>query len=156
MVKAQAEMRQAGYELLDQLGHGGFGLVYRGRPLNNTTCTPSQEVAIKFTKCSDIHIWTTLPNSQVHIPLEAAALVALESVTNVADLLGYGKITLGNDEVFTLVMEKQAGCLSIASYLRRQAPLSEDMAFFYLEQLVSTVMAIHRFGWVHGDLKPSN
>ncbi|PIK40524.1 hypothetical protein BSL78_22630 [Apostichopus japonicus] len=92
MVKAQAEMRQAGYELLDQLGHGGFGLVYRGRPLNNTICNPCQEVAIKFTKCSDIHIWTTLPNGPVQIPLEAAALVALESVTSVVDLLGYDQL----------------------------------------------------------------
>ncbi|PIK39042.1 Serine/threonine-protein kinase pim-1 [Apostichopus japonicus] len=156
MVKAQAEMRKAGYELLDQLGHGGFGLVYRGRPLNNTPYTPSQEVAIKFTKCSDIHLWTTLPNSPDQIPLEAAALVALESVTSVVDLLGYGQISLGNDDVFTLVMEKPAGCLSFDSYLRRQAPLTESMVFFFLEQLVSIVMAIHRCGWVHGDLKPSN
>ncbi|XP_071834924.1 serine/threonine-protein kinase pim-1-like [Apostichopus japonicus] len=114
------------------------------------------EVAIKFTKCSDIHLWTTLPNSPVQIPSEAAALVALESVTSVVDLLGYGKISLGNDDVFTLVMEKPAGCLSFDSYLRSQVRLSECKAFFFLQQLVSMVMAIHRCGWVHGDLKPSN
>ncbi|XP_071820983.1 serine/threonine-protein kinase unc-51-like [Apostichopus japonicus] len=156
MATAQAEMRQAGYELLDQLRHGGFDLVYSGKPLNNTTGDPNKGLPSNSPNAVILIHGPLFPKCHCTDTLEAAALLALESVTSVVDLLGYGKMSLGNDDVFCLVMEKPTGCISFASYLRRQTPLSDTLAFFFLEQLVSMVVAIHRSGWVHGDLKPSN
>ncbi|XP_071819360.1 serine/threonine-protein kinase pim-2-like [Apostichopus japonicus] len=153
MAMVKAEVRRSGYELLnDQLGRGGFGLVYNGRPLNNS----GQEVAIKLTLCDDIYSWTNLPGQNDQIPVEAAALIALESVTSVVDLLGFGEVSLGSDDVFFFVMEKPMGCISFDTYLRQHKPILPVVAFSFLKQLVSMVLAIHQCGWLHGDLKPSN
>ncbi|XP_071819801.1 serine/threonine-protein kinase pim-2-like [Apostichopus japonicus] len=153
MAMVKAEVRRSGYELLnDQLGRGGFGLAYNGRPLNNS----GQEVAIKLTLCDDIYSCTNLPGQNDQIPVEAAALNALESVTSVVDLLGFGEVSLGWDDVFFFVMEKPMGCLSFDTYLRQHKPMLPFVAFSFLKQLVSMVLAIHQCGWLHGDLKPSN
>ncbi|KAJ8028798.1 CBL-interacting serine/threonine-protein kinase 7 [Holothuria leucospilota] len=156
VAEAKQVLLRNGFELLDQIGHGSFGLVYSGRPLDGNMSSTYPEVAIKFSKSSDHTSWARSPVDGRRMPSEVEALRALKAVPSVVDVIGFGEVTLGRDECSIIIMEKPAFCLSFAKYLDRNKPLDESRALFFLRQMASMVLAIHQHGWVHTDLKPAN
>ncbi|MCC6232342.1 MAG: protein kinase [Verrucomicrobiales bacterium] len=128
------------YELLEELGRGGMGIVYRARQAGL-----EREVALKVLRLGP---WASAADRE-RFRREAVALAALRHplVVTVFDV--------GEDEGHAfLAMELVAG-RSLAE-LSDGAPLEPTRAARYLLGVAEAVGAAHEVGILHRDLKPAN
>jgi serine/threonine protein kinase/Flp pilus assembly protein TadD len=126
------------YELLEQIGEGGMGQVWRARDTNL-----DREVAIKHLHVEDD------AKSRERFRREALILSRL-SHPGVATIFDFGS-TAGTD---FLVMEYVPGG-SLASRLK-QGPLPIDQAIRYGIAIAEALQSAHQGGFLHRDLKPGN
>ncbi len=133
--------RLGGHEILELIGAGGMGTVYRARQLESGT-----EVAVKV----------MLPGAALddinrrRFVREARATMAL-SHPHVLRILG----TFEHEGLPAIVMELLRGS-SLKDYLRKQGKLGLAEAAAIFVRVVSAVGAAHALGLVHRDLKPDN
>ncbi|MBL4847375.1 MAG: serine/threonine protein kinase [Planctomycetes bacterium] len=133
------------YELLDTIGRGGCGVVYRAVDLHQ-----GGEVALK--------VHTTQPGGsgdatnrlRRRFQREAYSLSSVEH-ENLAQIRGHGS-ERGLDY---LAMELVPG-ETLEAYVEREGPLGEPALRALLERLARALSAIHARGLVHRDLKPAN
>ena len=132
----------AGYELLDELGRGGMGIVYRGRRL----AEPGGYFAIKLLAR---HALTNRKNLARFLR-EIALLRDLESpyVVKVHDS-GLERGT------HFMVMELLTGN-SIKSEIEPQLCLPATQLYRVAHDVGEALAALHRQGLVHRDVKPGN
>jgi len=128
------------YEILDQLGAGGMGEVYRARDT-----TLDRDVAIKVIP-ADL---AGDEQRRTRFTREAKALAALNH-TNIAAI--YGLEEAG--DVRFIVMELVDGESLQARLQRGPLPLAEGLAIS--RQVAAALEAAHRAGIVHRDIKPAN
>jgi len=128
------------YRLLDRIGVGAMGVVYRAQDQHL-----HREVALKLLPPS------VLPDESArrHFRTEAITLARLNH-PNVATLYGFET----DGDVDFLVMEYVAG-VTLANKLAR-GPLGESDLLEYGLQLVSALEDAHEHGVIHRDLKPAN
>jgi eukaryotic-like serine/threonine-protein kinase len=129
------------YTVLDVLGSGGMGTVYRARDE-----ALGRDVAIKLIH-EDL---LDRPRMREAFLEEARAMARLRH-HNVVTVHAFGQ----HDGRPYLVMERVAGP-SLSARCREQEPPTRDDALTILEGLCNGVQAIHETGALHGDLKPGN
>ena len=128
------------YELIELIGEGGMGAVYRARDSRL-----GREVAIKVIR-SDL---ASHPDRLARFDREARLLASLNH-PNIATVYGFELI----DNVPFLVMELIAGeTLADRSHL---GPLPVKEALTIGGQIAAAMEAAHDRGVIHRDLKPSN
>ncbi len=129
------------YEVLELLGAGGMGLVYRARHLDL-----KQDVALKFLQPALVG----RADAVERFLREARTMARLtsEHVTRVMDV---AKLDSG---VPYLVMEFLHG--TDLQTLIERGPLPLEEAVEYLLQACEAVAEAHLLGMVHRDIKPSN
>ncbi len=132
--------RIPGHELLEVLGHGGMGIVYKARHLRL-----NRSVAIKML-LTGAH---ARPESRERFLREAEAVASLRhpnivQVYDMGDQAGQPYFTMEYIEGGTLA-QQLAG-----------TPQPPRQAAAMLATLAEAVQAAHRSGIVHRDLKPSN
>jgi serine/threonine protein kinase len=134
------------YRILDKLGAGAHGVVYRARDLETR-----DEVALKFLgdgKALD-------PEYCRRIEREALAMARLRGTSAV---YVHG-LNTAQDGTLYLVMEMLAG-KDLEAYLRDAervgGKLKKPKLLELLRPVVDTLEAAHKQGIVHRDLKPSN
>jgi serine/threonine protein kinase len=129
------------YELLEEIGKGGFGRVYRARDLGL-----ERDVAIKVLNPA----LTADPAVMERFRREAqlAARARHPSIVNVYD-------TMSRAGLQWYTMELVPGA-SLAQLVQKQGPLSVDQTFRMLNQALSALEHAHGLGLVHRDLKPEN
>jgi serine/threonine protein kinase len=129
------------YELLEEIGSGGFGRVYRVRDLGL-----EREVAIKV-----LHPALTAnpgvverfrTEAQLAGRLRHPNVVGIYEIDERAGLLWY-------------TMELVPGS-SLAQVVQRQGPLPADRVVRLVDEALSALEQAHRLGLVHRDLKPEN
>ena len=135
------------YELLRELGRGGFGVVYAARHQQR-----GETVALK-----------TLPTAldgQSHSPGDAERLHKFRnefrslSEVNHPNLVGMQTLEVdGNQWFFTMDLVDGVDFLE---YVRPDGKLDKQRLRATLTQLVHGIAALHEQGIVHRDLKPSN
>src|SRR5688572_32932424 len=132
--------RLGSYEVLDGIGAGGMGEVYRARDP-----VLQRDVAIKIVRSDVCHH----PDSLARLRREARALAALNHphVATLHELAEFGG-TCG------LVMELVDGD-TLAELLSRRR-LSIDEIIRLGAQIASALEAAHARGLVHRELKPAN
>jgi len=129
------------YELLEEIGAGGFGRVYRGRDLGL-----ERDVAMKVLHPS----LTTDPSVMERFRREAqlAARLRHPSIVSIYDIRSRAGL-----QWYT--MELVPGS-NLAQLVHKQGPLSVDQTVRVVDQALSALEHAHPLGLVHRDLKPEN
>ncbi|MBI4420595.1 MAG: serine/threonine protein kinase [Gemmatimonadetes bacterium] len=129
------------YELLDELGRGGFGRVYRVRDLRL-----EREVALKI-----LHPYLTADPAVVDRFRREAQLAARLDHQNIVQIFDVG----GRAGLQWYIMEYVPG-ESLAQMVQRDGTLTLDRAVRLLLESLDALQHAHRQGLVHRDLKPEN
>lgn len=144
----QKARRMGSYQLIEPLGHGGMGEVWRAR--HNMLARPA---AIKLVRRQAIGLGPGPPNQAVlhRFEREAQATAALHSPHTV-ELYDFGVTT---DGTFYYVMELLEG-LDLEQLVRRFGPVPPARAVHLLLQLCDSLADAHAVGLIHRDVKPAN
>lgn len=129
------------YRLLDLLGQGSMGSVYRARDT-----ALDRDVAVKVLRPE----LATEPGYEERFRREAFAAGRLAS-PNIIPIYDAGEI----DGRLYLVMPIIDG-IDVHTVLRRDGPMSPLKAVRVIEQAAAALGAAHKSGLVHRDVKPSN
>jgi serine/threonine protein kinase/Tol biopolymer transport system component len=128
------------YEILDPIGSGGMGDVYRARDT-----TLKREVALKVLPT----VFALDPDRLARFRREAELLAALNH-PNIAAIYGVAE----SEGVRALVLELVEGPTLADRLAHRPIPLDEAVPI--ARQIVAALEAAHECGIVHRDLKPAN
>lgn len=129
------------YELLEVLGRGGMGVVYRGRHRQL-----DRNVAIKIVSPRLV----TAGDAAQRFDREIAILGKLQH-PGIVMATDAGRVR----GAAYLVMELVDGC-DLGNLVRRQGPLAVSEACEVARQVAEALAAAHAAGAVHRDVKPSN
>jgi serine/threonine-protein kinase len=136
------------YHLIELLGHGGMGEVWRARHQ-----LLARHAAIKLVR-PELLGAATQEDSRLllrRFEREARATAALGSPHSI-QLFDYGRTDEGT---FYYVMEFLQG-RDLESLIREFGPLPADRAMFLLRQVCHSLADAHARGLVHRDIKPAN
>ncbi len=139
--KFQGQEQIAGYRLLELLGEGAMGSVYKARQLSL-----DRDVAIKV-------LSPDLANDESYVGrfMTEARAVARLNHTNIISGIDVGDA----DGIKYLVMEYADG-MTVASLLRRGGAMDEERALMIVMQMARALDHAHRNNLVHRDVKPDN
>ncbi len=140
----EARLRRAlgdDYELLNKLGQGGFGRVYRVRDLHL-----EREVALKV-----LHPHFSADPGVVEKFRREAQLAARLNHLNIVDIYDIA----GRSGLLWYTMEIVEGP-NIAQLVEREGPLPVDQVLRLLREALSALGHAHTLGLVHRDIKPEN
>jgi serine/threonine protein kinase len=130
------------YQIIELLGKGGMGAVYKGRHV-----VIGKTVAVKF-----LH-QEFAKNKEVvqrfYREAQAAAAIGHGSIIDVMD------VGISPDNEPYLVMEYLEG-ENLGSMLQRAGPLGIEAACGVMEPVLLALQAAHQKGIIHRDLKPDN
>jgi serine/threonine-protein kinase len=137
----QGQEQIAGYRLLEKLGGGAMGAVYKARQLSL-----DRDVAIKI-------LAADLAEDPAFVErfLREAKAVAKLNHPNIISGIDVGE----SEGVKYFVMEYVDGP-TVASLLRRGGALDEERALLVAQQVARALDHAYRNGLVHRDLKPEN
>ncbi len=127
------------YQLLEQLGEGGAGVVYRARDLRD-----GQEVALKL-------LLRPTAKRMGRFQLEAATLVKLRH-PNVVPVRDFGTAPDGRPYLALELIRGQ----TLQRRLDTSGPLGPTEAVELTLQLAAALSAAHAKGLLHRDVKPEN
>lgn len=128
----------ARYELLERIGKGGFGDVYRAMDTEL-----GREVAIKLVRFSSAR-------EEARVKREAEALAQIEH----PNVVGVHERGTNGSGVYYLVLEYVPGT-RLDAWLDAQPRTLADILHVFL-QAAEGLRAVHAKGLVHRDLKPAN
>merc|ERR1712180_106496 len=131
----------AKYIVNEQLGKGGFGVVYSAERRSD-----GMEVAVKEVSKDE-----KVMMGEDNIPLEVALMQQLQDVPGVIKLLDYYEM----NHCYFIVMERLQ-CKRILHFMSEQGPLSETLAKELFKQILETITTVHKRGIVHRDIKDEN
>jgi serine/threonine protein kinase len=142
------EARELGsYELVEQLGAGGMGTVWRARHR-----LLARDAAIKLVKPEALGDTDSAAQSQLRrFEREAQATALLQSQHSIR-LFDFG---VAEDGSFYYVMELLDG-RDLESLIKEFGPLPPERAMFMLRQVCHSLAEAHARGMVHRDIKPAN
>jgi eukaryotic-like serine/threonine-protein kinase len=136
------------YELLELLGHGGMGEVWRAQHR-----MLAREAAIKLVRPELLGASSSGEAKLIvqRFEREARATAALSSPHTIR-IFDFGTTDAG---IFYYVMELLAG-RDLESLVREFGPIPPDRALFLLRQVCHSLADAHARGLVHRDIKPAN
>jgi serine/threonine-protein kinase len=139
--------RLGSYELVERLGEGGMGEVWRARHR-----LLAREAAVKLVRPEVLGV----SDGESRVALrrferEARATASLNS----PHTIGVFDFGLSNDGLFYYVMELLAG-MDLETLVRQFGPLPPERAVFLLRQVSHSLADAHARGMVHRDIKPAN
>merc|ERR1712154_319418 len=133
------------YKVGEVLGKGGFGTVYAGLRVKDR-----REVAIKHVARNKVLEWASLNGRRV--PLELKLLHSVQSVSGVIKLLDFFE----RSDSFIYVLEKPSNSKDLFDFITDKGALEEQLAKNFFKQITETVLACHKKGIVHRDIKDEN
>ena len=129
------------YEILEELGRGGFGMVYKARD-----AVLDRVVAVKV-----LHPNLVNDLSFVSRFRNEARLAAQLDHPNIVPVYDFGE----SEGLYYIVMAYMPGG-SLKELLQKEGALPEEKALAILNQVADGLSYAHRKGIIHRDLKPGN
>jgi hypothetical protein len=129
-----------GYQVLDELGHGGMGVVYRARQLG-----ANRLVALKVIRAAE----SSRPEDLLRFLIEGETLARLRH-PNIVQVYEVGT---HDGQPFLALEYVDGGTLAEVA---AASPMPARAAAALVETLARAVHAAHQCGIVHRDLKPAN
>jgi len=136
----------ADYDLLEKIGEGGFGRVYRARKINT-----AQIVAIKFLTLN-AEFDLAKSNRYVERFERETLLCSRLNHPNIVHLLDKGQTRQGD---FYAVFEYVEG-LTLKDTLALDGPLTAIQTSDIMSQVLDALAHAHSQGVIHRDIKPDN
>ena len=131
------------YEILDLLGRGGFGEVWKARRIKGL----SREVAIKIPR-SD----RRFPREVIEkFKAEGEKMAALGRIPGIVTVFDAGEID-GRPYIISDYIEGE----SLEDRLQRETKLPHEEAALLVADIADALHAMHKTGMVHRDIKPAN
>jgi serine/threonine-protein kinase len=130
------------YRLVEKLGQGGMGVVYKGEHIRIHRPT-----AIKVLN-ADL---SNNPEFIARFEREAEMASRIKH-PNAVDIYDFGE---AEDGIVYLAMEYLAG-VPLSSIIKNEGPLALERTIHILDQAADALHAAHELGIVHRDLKPDN
>ena len=135
------------YEMLDRIGEGGMGQVWRAR--HRLLARPA---AIKLIRTELLGSSAGLVNDTIRrFEREAQETAKLGSVHTI-DVYDYG---VTEDGDFYYVMELLNG-ISLERYVKQFGPMPPGRVVYLLRQVCHSLSEAHERGLIHRDIKPAN
>ncbi len=134
------------YELNQQIGQGGFGVVYKA-----VYKKTGQDVAIKFLHLAKQSDGKNRQRQIARFERESDFVCQL-SHPNIVRLLDKGSI---NDTNVYSVFEFVDGT-SLNDYIKQKGPLDVEETYNIMMQVLDALVHAHQQGIIHRDIKPSN
>ncbi|HLE82957.1 MAG TPA: serine/threonine-protein kinase [Thermoanaerobaculia bacterium] len=126
------------YEVLERIGEGAFGVVYKGRD--------------PFTKgLVALRVCTSHDDTLRHRFLRQAEIAATLHHRNIVTVF-----ELGADGAGPFLVQEYLGGEGLEAKIRRCDPIRPDVRLGYLLQLARALEYAHRKGILHRDLRPAN
>src|SRR3954451_14943982 len=136
-----AELRNAGFDDVAEIGHGGFGVVYRCvQPILDRT------IAVKVLT-SDLD-----PDNLDRFMREQRAMGRLSGHPQIVQILEVGTTASGRPFIVMPYHAKD----SLEALIRRHGPLDWRETLSIGVKLAGALDAAHRVGTLHRDVKPAN
>ena len=129
------------YMVKEQLGKGGFGVVYSA-----VRRCDGLEVAVK-----EVNKDERVVIGNGNLPLEVALMQQLQDVPGVIRFIDYFDM----QTCFYIVMERFHS-KDLFDFISEQGPLPEALAKDIFRQLLNTLVSCHQKGVVHRDIKDEN
>jgi len=129
------------YEIADEIGRGGFSIVYRARDRRI-----SADVAIKLLVPPPAA--ARLARERLRREVQAVRQLSHPNIVAVYDVVDDGPWSF-------VVMEYVPGP-DLAVHVRRRGPLAPDAAARLGREITAALAAAHRHGILHRDVKPQN
>jgi predicted Ser/Thr protein kinase len=130
-----------GFEVLDLLGRGGVGVVYRARQT-------SVERIVALKVLSRRAAWDAASVARFTREARAAAAAGHPNIIQVYDV--------GQDRGWHYIAMEYADGGSLSDAILRRGPLSAADARAMMKQMAAALAETHRVGILHRDIKPSN
>ncbi len=144
--EAERGRRMGSYALLEPLGSGGMGEVWRAEH-----AMLSRPAAVKLIKPARRGDATTAEETLARFEREAQATATLRSPHTV-EVYDYGR---ADDGSFFYVMELLEG-IDLERLVEAHGPLPPGRVVFLLQQACHSLAEAHGRGLVHRDVKPAN
>src|SRR5882757_6343733 len=136
-----AELRGAGFDDVTEIGHGGFGVVYRC-----VQTSLDRTVAVKVLS-SDLD-----PDNVDRFMREQRAMGRLSGHPHIVQILEVGKTASGRPFIVMPYHAKD----SLEALIRKHGPLDWSEALSICVKLAGALDAAHQVGTLHRDVKPAN
>jgi serine/threonine protein kinase len=133
------------YRIGPLLGKGGFGSVYAGTRLRDNL-----PVAIKHVLRENVTDWGQMNGRTV--PLEICLLKKVSHVKGVIKLLDYFECF----DSFVIIMERPEAVKDLYDYITEKLFLEEKLSRVFFHQVVESIIACHKSGVIHRDIKDEN
>ncbi|MEL7644870.1 MAG: bifunctional serine/threonine-protein kinase/formylglycine-generating enzyme family protein [Anaerolineaceae bacterium] len=134
-------MRFGKYEIINELGRGGFGIVYKAKDV-----TLDRVVALKV-----LHPQLSTDEKFIQLFQREARSLAKIDHPNVVTIHEIGEI---NGQVFIAMRYLAGGSLS--GRMKREGLLPHDEVFRIITEVADGLDAVHKCGIIHQDVKPGN
>lgn len=144
MAQDEARLVAGRYRLVEPLGRGGMGVVWRA----------TDELLHRAVAVKEVYLRFGLPEQAEH-----AAARTLREARAAAGLRHPGIVTVHDvviEDGRPLIVMELVGGRSLAEVVRAEGPLGEERAASVARQLLDALRVAHAAGILHRDVKPAN